>query len=355
LFSLIGGTADLTVHKRKVDGNLEEVYVATGGAWGGVGVDRQFLIFITKLMGPDVMKEFSSTCADDLFDMYRCLETLKRIITPSGTGNVTINIPASLCDIYKKFTEAKFGNDIPEEFQGQVVYTSSKLKVDMEVARTFFAPVVEDIVNHMEKVLSVPECACVKTILMVGGFSESKMVSEAVEKRFPKHRLIVPVESEMAVLKGAVIFGHAPETISNRVMRYTYGVNYMLEFDPEVHPEEKRIQKGDDVKCKDLFEVFVEEGQLVRTGEVISKTYSPATKNQKALVMKIYVSTKKSPKFVTDEGCWKLGKLVVQLPETEDNTNLDIDEKMIFGETELRVEAVEPVSGKTFTASFDFL
>jgi hypothetical protein len=37
---------------------------------------------------------------------------------------------------------------------------------------------------------------------MVGGFSESPMLRDAVERAFPNHSLIIPQEAGLAVLRG---------------------------------------------------------------------------------------------------------------------------------------------------------
>jgi hypothetical protein len=43
---------------------------------------------------------------------------------------------------------------------------------------------------------------------MVGGFSESTILQEHIKKGFPDKNLFIPKEAGLAVLKGAVIFGH---------------------------------------------------------------------------------------------------------------------------------------------------
>ncbi|XP_033743554.1 heat shock 70 kDa protein 12B-like [Pecten maximus] len=351
-----GGTADITVQRRENDGSLCELYAATGGPWGGVGVDRQFMIFITKLMGPDVMSRFSKEHSEDLMDMYRCLETCKRTIRPESTGNITIDIPGTLTDIYKDVFKEPFGSSFPEEFENKIKFNHGKLKIDAQIMKDCFTTITDEIKNHIKTILSEPSCSGIKTILLVGGFAESEMVSSTMVTEFTDCRIVIPQDSETVVLSGAVIYGHSPGSISTRVVRYTYGVSYMLDFESGKHPENKKVEKeGRPSICKDLFEIFVQMGSPIKTGEVISKVYSPARKESKIMVIKVYASSKKNPEFVTDEGCWKLGKLVVDLPDSENSSELEIHERMVFGETELRVEAVEPVSGKTFSARFDFL
>jgi molecular chaperone DnaK (HSP70) len=50
------------------------------------------------------------------------------------------------------------------------------------------------------------------TILMVGGFSECPLIQDAVQAAFPDKRIIIPEDAGMSVLKGAVLFGHRPDT-----------------------------------------------------------------------------------------------------------------------------------------------
>jgi hypothetical protein len=56
---------------------------------------------------------------------------------------------------------------------------------------------------------------------MVGGFSESPMLRNAVETAFPNRTLIIPEEAGLAVLKGAVLFGFEPRIISTRICKAT--------------------------------------------------------------------------------------------------------------------------------------
>ena len=51
----------------------------------------------------------------------------------------------------------------------------------------------------------------VSNIVMVGGLSECPMIQEAVYKAFPDNQIIIPVNTDLSVLKGAVLFGHRPD------------------------------------------------------------------------------------------------------------------------------------------------
>jgi hypothetical protein len=47
--------------------------------------------------------------------------------------------------------------------------------------------------------------------------------------------IIVPQEPGISVFKGAVLFGHVPDFIACHVMRYSYGTDSYVDFDPDEH------------------------------------------------------------------------------------------------------------------------
>jgi hypothetical protein len=68
-----------------------------------------------------------------------------------------------------------------------------------------------------------------------GGFSGCKILQDKIRSFFPNYHVIVPEDAELAVLKGAVLFGHKPDYIVARIARYTYGVSVMNDFNPAIH------------------------------------------------------------------------------------------------------------------------
>jgi hypothetical protein len=61
---------------------------------------------------------------------------------------------------------------------------------------------------------------------------------------FPSQRVIVPEDSGLSVLKGAVLFGHKPDFISSRISRFTYGVKVAEKYDPEKYSERECVMLG---------------------------------------------------------------------------------------------------------------
>ncbi|XP_053400406.1 heat shock 70 kDa protein 12A-like [Mercenaria mercenaria] len=159
----------------------------------------------------------------------------------------------------------------------------------------------------------------------------------------------------LAVLKGAVIFGHNPSVIQERRCRYTYGVKTSVPFKAGVHPEAKKFVDDDgDVLCADVFDRHVKIGQSVEYGmSQVTKSYVPTSKDSKAMVFSFYASDQAEPTFVTDQSSTLLEKLTVDIGGS--GTDRSVSVQMTFSGTELKVEAVEQQTGKKTKAKFDFL
>jgi hypothetical protein len=80
---------------------------------------------------------------------------------------------------------------------------------------------------------------------MVGGFSESPFLKSEVKKKFetPNLQILVPRRPQVSVIRGACMYGLNPRSISSRIAKKTYGINTLTTFDPERHPEEKKVDR----------------------------------------------------------------------------------------------------------------
>jgi hypothetical protein len=194
-----------------------------------------------------------------------------------------------------------------------------------------------------------------KTILLVGGFSESKLLQEGIQRHFPLIAVRTPSEPSTAVVKGAVDFGHCPEKIRFRMSPYTYGVKTAIPFCHGIHPEQKLfVHKGTDY-CHDVFHVHVKIGQSVETGTPISdKTYVPLYPGQSSVSIVVVTSTSRNPVFVTDADSRTIGSFEVNLPYCEFQMRKEVNVKMIFSGTELKVEARDNITNRLYTTSFRF-
>ncbi|KAL4230976.1 Heat shock 70 kDa protein 12A [Mactra antiquata] len=354
VIDLGGGTADITVHERQADGGLRELHKATGGAWGGTKVDEEFYQLIIKIIGAPAFQKFCRDHTSDYLDLQRELEVKKRIITPKTKGKVTLKVPVSLGETYKTEMEESVEDALKESpLNGKISWLPDKLRIDAEVFKGLFKMCSEKIVEHILSLLKFPEIKDTKNFLMVGGFSESEMMQDAIMKALPNRNVIIPDEAGLTVLKGAVIFGHRPVAITSRCSRYTYGINISPPFDPALHSADRKVNVGNMERCRDVFKKYIQEGDVVQVGEPRSGKHITLAPHQREMQLNIYASPKREPTYVDEDDSEYLGRVIVELPDSDERIRVEVT--MVFGETELTVQAQELTTLKKFSSFFDFL
>jgi hypothetical protein len=160
------------------------------------------------------------------------------------------------------------------------------------------------------------------------------------------HTIIRPHEASLAVLKGAVRFGHIPDIIKYRIMTATYGISVMNDFDKGKHPVSKKIMLNNKEKVDNIFHIFVRKDETIKLGKEIRDDFTP-NDLQKTSVS-IYKSTKRDPEYVTDDGCTKLGALTIEHPEGKTFEDKKFDTTFVFGDTELFVKVKIKKTGQEF-------
>lgn len=350
-----GGTVDITVHEVLEKETLREVHKASGGAWGGTRVDEAFKDFFIKIVGPKVMRKFELECTSDFIDMFREFETKKRNIKQEQTGKVTFKVPIRLAELFEELEGEKIKAKLEKvkEYKDRVTWVGDKLRVEADVMKSLFNEPCGSIIRHVDDLLRDTASEGTNTIVLVGGFSESTLLQEAFRRNFKKKRLIIPEEAGLAVLKGAVMFGHNPLTIISRVARYSYGVRVYRDFKDGEHPTNKKMNVDGVVKCKDIFGMHVKKGDELKVGEVQSKQrYTPLEADQTSLVLDFYTSTEEDPKFVTDVTSQFIGQLEVQCHDLRGGKERGIWVEMTFSGTEIivagRVEKTNKVTQTRF-------
>lgn len=95
----------------------------------------------------------------------------------------------------------------------------------------------------------------------------------------------------LAVLKGAVHFGLDPSVVTVRRSRLTYGVGVLNPYEEGVHPKEKKVQAGGIEWCADILDKFVSVDESIAVGDVVTRSYTPATSLQTAVVLHFYATS----------------------------------------------------------------
>ncbi|XP_052215038.1 heat shock 70 kDa protein 12A-like isoform X6 [Dreissena polymorpha] len=352
-----GGTIDITVHEVCERGTLKEIHKASGGYWGGTKVDEAFIEFLSEITDVKAMKRFKDENMEDYIDLLREFEIKKRAIDTNTSSKVTIKVPLSLSDLSKEITGILLQDKLPTTRYGKQVSLAAggKSRLDADVMRTFFNTSMSNIIDHVSGLLQTADCSGVETILMVGGYSESSLLQETMKKRFSKLCIIVPPDAGLAVLKGAVIYGHCPTAIIERVSKCTYGISITEMYDDKRHNMwHRKVYEDGSARCVDVFSIFVRAGDKLVAGETQNeKTYRPINAGQVSAELPIFATTDPNPRYTTDIGTKKIGS--VNVPLSGRGTDRSVVVRMIFGGTEITVECEEKTTGKITRLNVDFL
>jgi hypothetical protein len=318
-------------------------------------VDEKFISLLNDLYGPDVMEVICQRFGEDYFYVMQSFEIKKRRISPDLSGTETIKIPVSFAATYKELNNIDIANNpsIPQRLKGKVAFTNDKVRVDADVMKDLFTDACAEICQKAKKFFSSIRGHRIDKILLVGGFSESEMLQVKVRKTFPRVKLIIPGEAGLAVLKGAVLFGHNPKMITARVCKYTYGIRAFKHFESGLDPPEKREVQGDLVLCKDYFSKHATIGQEYKTEEkVYTQEYYPSEVSGSQLEVCVYTSPRKHPLYIDEEGSRRIGEIIIPLQNTKGKDN-PFKIQFEFGDTELKVKVKDTVTGHEKDAHFD--
>ncbi|CAG2184479.1 unnamed protein product [Mytilus edulis] len=95
-------------------------------------------------------------------------------------------------------------------YRDSVNYSKQKIHIMPDTFRDLFKPTIEALVEHLETMFRQAELRDLKTIVMVGGFSECELVQHKVMERFGRNiTIIISEKAGPAISKGAVLYGHS--------------------------------------------------------------------------------------------------------------------------------------------------
>ena len=343
----------MAVHEITDDGSIKEIDKITGGPYGGINVNREFENLLDELFGAENLKTYREQYPSDWLAVMNDFEGKKQAGSRIVKGNTTnIRLPATFASMVRRrpiHTSHRYGE------QEVKFWKNEYLCLSQSVMKMLFKPVLDDIKEHLKVLQRRQQVSKVKTMLLVGGFANSALLRQEMLNEFShKYRVLIPHNAAIAVVQGAVLFGKNPAKITERVVSTTYGADCTRDFDKTVHPIDKLFMADGRQKCKDLFNCFVKENDVARSGQSIKKMYSPLHENDTEFTFGFYITRNPDCKFVTDPGVTKIGSVKVQSPDISKGRGRDIEVSMHFGGTEIVVTAVDISSGCTAQTTLDF-
>ncbi|XP_052819973.1 heat shock 70 kDa protein 12A-like [Mya arenaria] len=318
-----GGTADVSVHERKPDGSLKEIMKASGGPWGGIFVDENYMKLLDRLYGEEALTDLRKTEMSDYFDIIREFEHKKRTVDIKNTKHVIVRLSVSLRDLANKYSKQSLEERIAALDSHKNAITpkgKDKLKVDWTVIQSWFKIPIDLLIQHIKTLLAEPKMKRVQTVILVGGFGESQYVQDRIRKEIPDD------------------------------LKYTYGTNVFQYFDENKYPDDKKVWENGKWQVPFCFKVYVRVNEQVKVDQQMTKRSTP---NSKISLTAVYRTTQEHPKYITDPGCELLGTI-----ELENSTDIPFEQQRLettfmFGDTELFVKTKNKTTGKEAYMTFE--
>ncbi|XP_065941764.1 heat shock 70 kDa protein 12B-like [Magallana gigas] len=209
IINLGGTTASININQKQSNGTFYELHIPTGGPWGGNKVNEALERMIIKIVGASCFQIFKDDHKTEYIEMQRRLEIKKGTVKPDSISKITIRISSIIHTLFKEETGENIKDVIQQmQLSKKITWLGDFLRIDSDLFKDLFREPVNMLVEHIQQLMTEDNLSDVSTLLMVGGFSESPIVLDAIMKAFPDKRVIVPEEARLAVLQGAVLFGH---------------------------------------------------------------------------------------------------------------------------------------------------
>lgn len=262
-----------------------------------------------------------------------------------------MNLPTMLSKTLKK--KSKKINKVLNGcgLEGSISFHDNKIKFSPCLIKSLFNHPICGILEQIQNLLRKHEA--IKSIILVGGFSESRLLQEKLKENIKGKTFVIPNECGLSVLKGAVLYGHSPLSITSRIMKYSYGVASDSIFIQGVHPKERKYSDDNgESRCKRAFRVLIAKGTRVSaSGVEISRTAEPITNTQMSVSERIYYTENVNP-VVVDENCKLLKNYVLSLPKDNEKPRI-IKSTFTFGLTELKYYAEVLETGEKIQGALD--
>lgn len=175
---------------------------------GGQILNKGIMSLIETVLGVEDL-----SAHDDVTSLMKEIEYKKRRIKPGSRETVVFQLPIRYKDA-KPVNKRIAGKTIPgvlddADFDGKVKIEDGKVHIDFEVIEGMFMACARDVISLLLDSLQRKLLEDVISIIMIGGYSSSAFLQNEVRRAFPKITVHTLFESDIADLKGAVIFGHS--------------------------------------------------------------------------------------------------------------------------------------------------
>ena len=368
-----GGTVDITVHD-KSNGRISVVLPPMGNTWGGTTVNEALSELLEEIVEDKGFQSFLSkdpTRAKAALNkfFYGEFEERKKTFgdTTEGINEISLTLPPAFVWFY--------GNDkLHEEARKMGMHYDpgfNSLEIDYhQLEEKVFKSTVDKIIECVRAAfdeLKSDGIDGIDTVYLVGGFGGCKFVRQKIEEAIAQHRgmlydnIVCPVQPDLAVVTGAVMWRKDPNIIQSRVADATYGTVVAAVFNPSLHDEHYKYVDEDGVQCCGyIFSVFVLKGEEIKD-EVYKDTLVPYSQSNTQETITIYCTGDDGVQYTRDKKgkltVRKIGQLILDVPNPDNVPKKErkFDVFMDFSGTEIQARAQYSITGEEVKTVCDFL
>ncbi|XP_052254696.1 heat shock 70 kDa protein 12A-like isoform X2 [Dreissena polymorpha] len=353
-----GGTVDILLLEVINElHRMKQVQAPVGGPWGGNYVDDLFFEILKKVVGEDVFSKFQAENPTEFLDLQREFEYEKRTVKHSTEPEpepFSLKIPGGLLHLWTDSKKQRITEIVRNitVLGGNLDWNASRLVFPPEIMWGIFKKATDETIKCIKKYIKQAGSIKIKAILVVGGFSCSGYVIPALEEKLSY--LHIPIyasewdgDGDLAVLKGAALFGHDEHSIVSRKLAYTYGLSCIKTFDISTHSQQHTFEHEGKTLANAVFQKIVTRGQIVKSNQWIDANVYYPNDGADKITIYVHASSEDNPIHVTEESCWCVGMFEVDCSSSSQNIReREVRVSMQFGGTEIAVKAQHIASGK---------
>ncbi|CAG8612048.1 3431_t:CDS:2, partial [Gigaspora margarita] len=224
-------TVDLTMRTIQMGNKLNEETERTSDLCGGTFVDQEFIKFIGRTVGFNALQNLRTYAYGDLQKLVNSFcDQIKHRFTgdPDEYETAELDLLAICPSLINYITGAE--KTILENSEWVIELDFKTLKKMFDIVIDKIIRLINNQLYQLKKLSNMRKC---KAIFLVGEFSTSNYVIKRVREQFKRRvpYIASPQKPVAAIAQGAVAYGLNMSLVKSRVLKWTYGVEVIANFD----------------------------------------------------------------------------------------------------------------------------
>ena len=369
-----GGTVDIAYHSveetQENDFTVSELHPPSGGPFGGTLIDRAFESeILEKVFGSPLHGMYSSkSFVRELKEKYtgawlfimKQFEQRKTILDSKADKDLV------WLDLNLQFNKACLkitGQDVYDILEdtkvpGVSISSTDQMAIEAYILKSLYKEPIEKICTCLMTDLSLPQLSRVSALYMVGSFSKSEFLLTEIRKNIRSiedDNIINPPDSQIAIVKGAIMYGIHPGIVRSRISPRSYGTLMLKPFTQFLHPFSKRVVYDGIVYCTDLYSEFIQKNQVLRTSDPpIKMVYTPVEANQTGMLIQVFTAPEKVM-YTDDRTSKHLIDITVPMRDLSGGRNRRVNGYFEFTGTEIHIILRDENTGDTVDGVVEFV